>query len=226
MKHKRKYRHWLGFTLLAILLVDLCAFFYVYIKSEKFEISVPMKEKPYDAIIIFYGGKSDNKKRLEEGLNIKKKFKVKKIAFIGGCRPEREFFGSRNLANQAINLGVDEQDIVLGGGSHDTISNVESIAELAKDNNWSSLVFVSDKLHLARIKKLAVQRVLLSDIHIDFVASDYKNLLHKLVRVQYEVLALALKGILGENVFRRFVALLRLRSVNNSSIHNCINSHI
>ena len=73
----------------------------------------------------------------------------------------------------------------------DTIGNLEALNQIAAQNEFQSVILVSDALHLMRIKGYV--RDMAFNLRMQTFASDYSGVFGMLMRAQWEMAAMILR---------------------------------
>jgi Uncharacterized conserved protein len=80
---------------------------------------------------------------------------VDKLLFTGGKGQNEEFTESSIAKNYAIDHSVPEEDILIEERSKITQENISYAAQIVKDNDFSTVIIVSDPLHMKRAMLMA-----------------------------------------------------------------------
>ncbi|MBR7059592.1 MAG: YdcF family protein [Neisseriaceae bacterium] len=93
--------------------------------------------------------------RIRHAVNLYHAGVVRKLIFTGGT-PKDGFATEAEVGERwAIQHGVLKEDIFVEKTSRNTLYNLKNAADVAKNNNLSSFIIVSDPYHLARAKLMA-----------------------------------------------------------------------
>lgn len=202
-----------------VLLADafVCGVFLV--KAHNTDHRAPSIEEPVDALVVFYD-RPVRFQRLDVAILGLQDGIAEHLILVGGCRPGKEHFGARDMARYAKAAGVAPERIHLGRGSFDTRTNLSEASEVADRNNWESIAFVSDPLHLRRIHALAAADTHLASISRGrSVVSPYgSGVLERVGRAQHEVVYWVLSAMLSEEAFNRLIKLQRTGGASDGPI--------
>ena len=105
---------------------------------------------------VFYDDNEEQRyERLLRSVALFQKGHVAHLVMVGGWRPERNgYHGAQNMVSKAHQMGVPLEQLHADQGSNDTISNLEQGMQIAGVLKADHIVFISDRLHLARIALL------------------------------------------------------------------------
>lgn len=95
------------------------------------------------------------RERINHAINLYKEGKVGKIIFTGGKAEGDELSESETGRRYAIGGGVDDSDILVETTSATTYQNILNSKKIIDENNFDSVVIVSDPLHLKRANMMA-----------------------------------------------------------------------
>lgn len=94
--------------------------------------------KPVDVIIVLSGGED----RVEHGVRLYQQGYANKILFTGG--------GSQKMKEQAMSLGIKEDQILLEGKSRTTFENAKYSIEIIRAQGFQSAIIVTSPTHTRR----------------------------------------------------------------------------
>jgi uncharacterized SAM-binding protein YcdF (DUF218 family) len=95
------------------------------------------------------------RERINHGIDLYRKGKVKKLIFTGGQGNPGEPTESSAAQQYAMKNGVPRDDILIEEQSHNTYENIEYAKDLADRNGISKVLIVSDPLHMRRATTMA-----------------------------------------------------------------------
>jgi len=96
-------------------------------------------------------------KRMERGLDLYQKGRVKKIIVSGGLGKEG-FYEGTEMRNYLIKKEVPNADIIIDNYGSNTIATVDNTLKLKDSLNFKSIIIVSQYFHLTRTKMLFRKR--------------------------------------------------------------------
>lgn len=99
-------------------------------------------------------------KRLETGIELYQKHRIKKILVSGGLGKEGFYEGSK-MKEFLINNGVPDSLILVDNDGNNTRLTVENTLKFQKEYKFKSIIVVSQYFHVTRTKKLLENRGLL-----------------------------------------------------------------
>jgi uncharacterized SAM-binding protein YcdF (DUF218 family) len=107
------------------------------------------------AIILGAGIYGDNpspvfKERINHSIWLYENGYVDKLLFTGGKGQNEKFTESSIAKNYAIEHSIPEKDILIEEKSKITQENILYSAQIVKENNFSTVIIVSDPLHMKR----------------------------------------------------------------------------
>jgi len=208
----------LPFVLAGLVTLDLLAYFYQINKVANLYNSSQGVCAPRDrnntkvAAIVFYGDYgSSTINRVEKATKLYLDECVDKLFMVGGFRKERDFFGALWMMELAENQGVPKTSLATGEGSYDTRSNLYQANKIAEENSITSLVYISDALHLFRINFLLKQMQTEGPYDIQFIAAPFEKntFAYKWRRFNEELLAFALYFLVPEQVLNGIILSFR-----------------
>jgi uncharacterized SAM-binding protein YcdF (DUF218 family) len=88
---------------------------------------------------------------------------VKRLIFTGGLGEGNRLSEARVMRNEALSLGVEPEIITMEEGARSTWQSVKFVQAFTRD--CASIVAISDRYHLARIRFLAWQQGLDVVVH-------------------------------------------------------------
>jgi DUF218 domain len=193
-----------------VLLADAFVCGVLLVKAHNTDHRAPSIEEPVDALVVFYD-RPDRFQRLEVAILALQDGIAEHLILVGGCRPGKGRFGAGDMARYAKAAGVAPERIHVDRGSFDTRTNLSEALEVADRNNWESIAFVSDPLHLRRIHSLAAADAHLVSISRGrSVVSPYGGgVLERVRRAQHEVVYWVLSAMLSEEAFNRLIKVQR-----------------
>ena len=95
------------------------------------------------------------RERINHGIDLYRKGKVRKLIFTGGQGNPGELTESAAAKNYALKNGVPAYDILIEEKSHTTFENILYAKELADQQGIRSVLIVSDPLHMKRAMAIA-----------------------------------------------------------------------
>lgn len=95
------------------------------------------------------------RERINHGIDLYRKGKVRKLIFTGGQGNPGEPTESSAARNYAIKNGVPAPDILIEEKSHTTFENIVYAKQLADRNGIKRVLIVSDPLHMKRAMSMA-----------------------------------------------------------------------
>ena len=107
---------------------------------------------PIDALVVFFD-RPGHYERVETAIEAFKAGYARNLLMVGGCRPGTGYFGALEMAKFAQKEGIATENLEVGAGSYDTRTNLEEARDMAVYKGWTSIAFVSDSLHLVRIRR-------------------------------------------------------------------------
>ncbi len=106
------------------------------------------------AIVLYDDDARNRTKRVARAVERLREGRVASIIMVGGWRPVRAYSGSREMVNDAVGMGVDPSLLSRDERSNDTVSNLREGLRIASAQGTRQVEFISDRLHLARIRWL------------------------------------------------------------------------
>jgi len=158
------------------------------------------------------GINNETKRRVNHGIALLQRAKVRHLIMAGGNRPGVEKSGSTLMAEYALKQGVVDGVVLVDNKSHDSLGNMANIRAIMAANNWQRLVLVSSPSHLARMERIGLvtpgNNIVLSPYNplsgkpaitrFEFWRSVHKNLIAEL-----------LWRMIPQGYYRDFVAWVR-----------------
>ena len=95
------------------------------------------------------------RERINHGIDLYRKGKVKKLIFTGGQGNPGEPTESSAARQYALKNGVPADDILIEEQSHNTYENIEYARYVAVQNGIRKVLIVSDPLHMMRATTMA-----------------------------------------------------------------------
>lgn len=95
------------------------------------------------------------KERINHAIDLYKRGKVRKLIFTGGQDPGFELSEGEAAEQYALQNGVPQGDILIESESQTTYQNLYSAQRLAQQHRLSTLLIVSDPLHMRRAMLIA-----------------------------------------------------------------------
>jgi uncharacterized SAM-binding protein YcdF (DUF218 family) len=109
-----------------------------------------------DAAIVFFGDwGAQTETRVGEAVDLLASGEAGAVILVGGCRPTEDRNGGELMMRFALAKGADSSKLFPDTCSYDTRSNLEAVADIAAREHFTSFIFISDALHLQRIRALA-----------------------------------------------------------------------
>jgi uncharacterized SAM-binding protein YcdF (DUF218 family) len=103
------------------------------------------------------------RERINHGIDLYRKGKVRKLIFTGGQGNPGEPTESSAAKKYALKNGVPAQDILIEEKSHNTFENIVYAKELAGRHGIKRVLIVSDPLHMKRAMAMAADVGLAAD---------------------------------------------------------------
>lgn len=140
--------------------ISIIVFFAVFFMAiEGYIIAAPYtnKAKKSDAIIILgcRVGKPFLENRTKKAYELYSEGLSKKIIVTGGVGQGLDISEAQWEKDYLLELGVDEEDILLENKSKDTFQNLEFSKKIMDENNMKSAIVVSNSFHLRRANTIA-----------------------------------------------------------------------
>ena len=95
------------------------------------------------------------RERINHGIDLYRKGKVRKLIFTGGQGNPGEATESSAARNYALKIGVPAGDILIEEKSHTTFENIVYAKEIADKQGIRKVLIVSDPLHMKRAMAMA-----------------------------------------------------------------------
>lgn len=189
-----------------VLLADAVVCGVLVVKAETTTSSYYDWGEPVDALVVFYE-RPDSFRRVDAAIEALRGGRAQHLLMVGGCRPREGRFGALEMATYAIEAGIPPDIVHVDGGSFDTKSNLAEALKVAGDMNWNSIAFVSDPLHLLRIRKIASASLPLDSMSAGrSVASPYTGgALGAAWRAQHETLYMMLSAVVSESLLAQLI---------------------
>lgn len=114
-----------------------------------------------DAVIVLGAGTWGNepspvfKERINHGIWLYKNGYVNKLIFTGGKVENQEFSDAFIAKEYALKQSIPNEDIFIEEKSTITQENISNSVQILKDNNLSTVIIVSDPLHMKRAMLMA-----------------------------------------------------------------------
>jgi uncharacterized SAM-binding protein YcdF (DUF218 family) len=103
------------------------------------------------------------RERINHGIDLYRKGKVRKLIFTGGQGNPGEPTESSAAKKYALKNGVPAHDILIEEKSHNTFENIVYAKQLADSNGIKRVLIVSDPLHMKRAMAMAADAGLAAD---------------------------------------------------------------
>lgn len=136
--------------------------------------------------------------RINHGIWLYKNGYVEKIIFTGGKGEGSEFSESSIARNYAVQNSVDEKDILIEEKSTITQENILYASELAKENNISTVIVVSDPLHMKRAMLMC------KDYNLTAYSSPTPTTMYQTTKSKSMFLAREVFYYIGYQIYRLF----------------------
>lgn len=104
--------------------------------------------QPVDAIVAVSGGDTDA--RVNWAVNLYKNGWAKKLIFSGAALDNSGPSNAEAMKSIAVNLGVDEGDIIVDETSTSTNQNAQNVNLIVKDNKFDKIILVTSGYHQRR----------------------------------------------------------------------------
>jgi hypothetical protein len=163
----------------------------------------PVESRP--AAVVFYTGiVEDARRRLDHALALRERGAINHVLIVGGYRGDKGYNGAADLAARARFYVSEAGAVAHDIGSYDTLSNLEAICDLrAAAAPGSSLVLVSDSLHMVRIWAQRWRINCVDDRLLGYdTITGSGGLLWRWYQAQKHWLAEAARLLLGEGLYR------------------------
>ena len=132
-------------------LLNLIIFFSVFKNPRK-----KQRELSYDCgLVCGYPANGDGspslimKSRVEMGIELYQKGKIKKLLFSGGA-VQNKYVEAKVMAKYAINHGVDAKDIIIEGKSRSTYHNLKNCQEVLMKHEIKTCLIITNTWHLRK----------------------------------------------------------------------------
>lgn len=103
--------------------------------------------------VVFYSEDVNERAwRVDHAVDLLQSGKLDRVIATGGNRPAEGKIGAVDMALLMIARGIEPERVLVDEGSNDTISSVANSLDLAKAAKLSDVAFVSDCLHLLRVR--------------------------------------------------------------------------
>lgn len=140
-------------SIFALLIIVLAIDIYTYPREE-------IRESADAAIVLGAAIWKDEpspvfRERLNHAVNLYKAGKVKKVVLTGGLGENEQFTEAETGENYLLQNGVSAADIFKETESKTTFQNLEFATPLVRENNFSTVLIISDPLHLRRAVLMA-----------------------------------------------------------------------
>lgn len=172
-----------------------------------------------DGIVVFHAGGDldgldrESIRRMEKARALYAMSKPKGVFCAGGARQSQGYFGCEMIIQAMIERGVPADVTDFDKHSNDTRSNLNEALGWVAAQNWQRVIFVSDAMHLLRIRYLVEEfasRPQISFISYGYaVVSGVAEYLHIWYRVHYELLAWAAHAIFPTSLYRDILDIIR-----------------
>ncbi|MDP3459703.1 MAG: YdcF family protein [Hyphomonas sp.] len=204
-----------------LLLFDAVVLVTMIVKAETATSRTPEWKEPVDALVVFFD-RPGHFERVETAIEAIQTGHARNVLMVGGCRPQTGRVGARDMSEFALQAGISPGQVHTGAGSYHTRSNLDEALEIAKDHGWASIAFVSDPLHLVRIRDMAASdKALASLANGRAIASPYSGGSLTIVNRAHRELAYgAVSAVLPEPLLEGLVGGGRTGMNTESSI-NC-----
>lgn len=95
--------------------------------------------------------------RLEKGIELYEKHRIKKILVSGGLGKEGYYEGSK-MKDYLRSKGIPDSLIIVDNHGDNTRATVENSLQLKKKMNFASIIIVSQYFHVTRTKRLFIDK--------------------------------------------------------------------
>lgn len=160
------------------------------------------------AAVVFFSHPADDA-RLDTAVSLHQSNRVQTIIFVGGCRPQQDYFGSAALRDRAVSAGIPQNQLQIGSGSFDTIGNIDALARIAAREDYRALTLVSSTPHLLRIRR-ALKNKLPSDLNIFYAPTPDEGVRSLIWQHQHEVIQALTTALLPDDLYRSALRRRRL----------------
>ncbi len=161
----------------------------------------------------FTGLGKQTERRLDYAMELYRQGKFKYFVCTGGSRPKKDVFGADMMTRYLIARGIRRKDILIEWRSYDTQTNIKNTADMLLNHDLRSVLFISDLLHLKRIKR--IKNVKFRDfIRVEYAPVNYDiedfsiSRWELYVQIHYEWIS-SLITYLPEKTYRNIVHNLR-----------------
>lgn len=138
------------------------------------------------------------KERINHGIWLYKHGYVNKLIFTGGKGKHERISESRVAKSYAIMNSIPSKDILIEERSTITQENISFAAQIVKENNYSSVIMVSDPLHMKRAMLMA------EDYGLKAYSSPTKTTRYQTIRSKTLFLAREVFFYVGYEIARLF----------------------
>jgi uncharacterized SAM-binding protein YcdF (DUF218 family) len=139
------------------------------------------------------------RERINHGINLYRKGKVRKLIFTGGQGNPGEPTESSAARKYALKNGVPAQDILIEEKSHNTFENIVYAKQLADSHGIKRVLIVSDPLHMKRAMTMT------SDVGLNAEPSPTPSTLYQGLGSQMSLLAHETYYYIGHLLRRPFL---------------------
>ena len=134
--------------------------------------------------------------RINHGIDLHRKGKVKFLVFTGGTGKDQSFSEAQVAQTYAIQQGIPRSRILIETHSKITFENLSEAKTLLSQNKLYTALLVSDPLHMKRAMRMA------NDLNINALPSPTPTSLYKSRRKKMKFLAREIFFYLGYLVFK------------------------
>ena len=139
------------------------------------------------------------RERINHGINLYRKGKVRKLIFTGGQGNPGEPTEASAARKYALKNGVPAQDILIEEKSHNTFENIVYAKQLADSHGIKRVLIVSDPLHMRRAMTMT------SDVGLVADPSPTPSTLYQGLGSQLSLLAYETYYYIGHLLVRPFL---------------------
>ncbi|MEL7569932.1 MAG: YdcF family protein [Eubacteriaceae bacterium] len=150
-----------NFKKITIIILIAIISYVIYVSYDIYSYGNVDEATKSDAAIVLGAGISGDepspvfKERINHGIWLYKNGYVGKLIFTGGKGQNEKISDSSVAKKYAIENSVSGEDILIEEYSTITQENISFAAQIVKENNFSSVIIVSDPLHMRRAMLMA-----------------------------------------------------------------------
>lgn len=160
------------------------------------------------------------KRRLNHAMILYKNGKIGNILCVGGGRSDKSLKGSKLMSEYLLDRGIPSDYVFYDQHSNDTLSNINEAIRIIGEKKFNSVVLISSRLHLYRMKILLLKNKY-KNIRFKYEPYSYNdskpptNYASLWIDIHHEWIALALNKVLPARTYRNLVDWLRGANKNS-----------